>query len=227
MDNQENDSTDERTPSTEPGFCQKNPPSRFHCSPEFHFAQNSLAGLLYSWARRLSKSSGRFHASQESIAVYLAVSRWTIARAINYLVKLGFFEPINEERFHPAVYRVLEHTEWVKKHPGQCAVKETFPWSGEDSDRLGRDLWNASGGKVKYQPFQLSALRKTGLSDDEIVHAFRHLIDKENRRRQDGGWRGRWGRIPFRFLSWINGSMGQGELERLGLAPFGDFRNSQ
>lgn len=160
------------------------------------------------------------------MAAYFGVSRWTIARAIDHLVKQGFFEPINEDRFHSSVYHVVAHREWAEKHPGQCTLKETLPWSGEEGDQLGRDLWNVSGGKVKYKEFQLKALRNTGLSDDEIVQAFRHLIDNENRRRKEGGWQGRWRPVPLRFLNWVTGTMGQRELDRLGLVAFGDWRRT-
>ena len=215
---QGNSAQDGPTPSA------TDPPSRFHCSPEYHFAQKPFAGLLYQWAFRLSKGSGSFHASQENIAAYFGVSRWTVARAIDHLLKLGFFEPISNELFQSSVYHVLGHDDWAGKHPGLCVAKETLPWSSEEGDRLGRDLWNASGGKVKYQQFQLAALRRTGLPDDEIVDAFRQFIGNENRRRKEGGWRGRWHSVQRRFYRWLSGTMGQGELDRLGLAAFADSR---
>lgn len=161
------------------------------------------------------------------MAAYFRVSRWTIARAIDQLVNMGFFEPINKECFHPSVYRVLGHCEWAEKHPGLCIVKETLPWSGEEGDRLGRDLWNVSGGKVKYKEFQLKALRNTGLSDDEILRAFQHLIANEFKRRKEGGWQGRYRHVPLRFLKWVNGTMGQGELDRLGLTAFSGWRRTE
>jgi hypothetical protein len=106
------------------------------------------------------------------IVDYFHVSRSKVQRAIKALVDSEFFVLVAQETFQPSVYRVISHKEWAAQHPGQCAVKEAFPWSAHQGDQLGVRLWNASGGKVKYQPYQLIALRKTGKTDDEIMTAF-------------------------------------------------------
>ena len=118
------------------------------------------------------------------------------------------------------MYRPVSHKEWAAIHPGKCAVKESFPWSGEDGDKLGVSLWNASGGKVKFQPFQLKALRNTGLTDDEILAAFEVLVAAEQARREAGGWNGRWRAVQPRFLRWLTGQAYFGELNALGLQPY-------
>ena len=197
--------------------------SNYHCSPEWHLARltrTPFAALLYPFAFRISKKSGRFHGSVVGIAQYFEVSRWKVQRAVTGLVNLGFFVVVSKEPFSPTVYRVLSHEEWAKAHQERCVVKETFPWTGEDADELGVRMWNASGGKVTYQPHKLAALRKTGLSDDEIVQAFEQFIENERTRRDAGGWHGRWRSIPYRFLRWVSGRIPDRELESLGLPLF-------
>jgi hypothetical protein len=196
--------------------------SRYHCSPEWHLAQlrnTPFAGLLYSFALRISKQTHLFHGSVLGIAEYFGVSRWKVQRAIASLVQLEFFVPVAREVFAPSTYRVISHNEWAADHPGQCAVKETLPWSAEEGDELGVRLWNASGGKVKYQAYQLTALRKTGLTDDEIVKEFETFVAAEQARREKGGWSGRWKAVQPRFYRWLTGNAGAGELQALGLEP--------
>lgn len=150
--------------------------ARYHCSPEWHLVRlirAPFAGVLYSFAFRIAKKSKRFHGSVLGLAEYFGVSRWKVQRAMKALVKHQFFVLVDKQAFCPSVYRVVSHKEWAQQHPGRCAVKEAFPWSAEEGDKLGVDLWNASGGKVKYQEYQVVALRKTGLTDDQIIAAFK------------------------------------------------------
>jgi hypothetical protein len=206
-----------------PNIPQELKPSRYHCSPEWHLSRlvhAPFAGVLYSFARRISKNSGSFHGSVLGIAEYFDVSRWKVQRAIKALVDSGFFVCIAQEIFQPSVYRVISHTDWAAKHPGRCAVKEIFPWSEEEGDKLRVSLWNASGGKVKYQPYQLLALRKTGKTDDEIVAAFVTFVAAEQARRKAGGWTGRWGAVQRGFSRWLTGQAQAAELEMLGLQPY-------
>lgn len=195
----------------------------YHCSPEWHLAQlrhTPLAGLLYSFALRISKKSGRFHGSVLGIAEYFGVGRWKVQRALAALVDLGFFVRDLQERFTPTVYRVIAHKDWAAQHPGGCAVKAEFPWSTEEGDQLGKRLWNASGGKLKYKMFQLKTLRKTGLTDDQIVRAFEGFVGAEQTRRETQGLLGGWDKVQVHFRRWIAGEMQATELMRLGLNPF-------
>ncbi len=196
---------------------------RYHCSPEWHLIQltsTPFAGLVYNFVFRISKGSGLFHGSAEGVARYFGVSRWTIQRAMQALVDLGFPVRVAQEAYTPSVYHVIGHKEWAAKHPGCCAEKETLPWSDETGDPLGVRLWSLSGGKVKYQSYQVKALRKTGLTDDQIAKAFEAFVTAEQARREEGGWHGRWGAVQPRFLRWITGRLPSDELERLGLQPF-------
>jgi len=197
--------------------------SPYHCSPEWHLARltrTPLAGLLYSFAFRISKNSGIFHGSVLGLATYFGISRWKVQRAMQALTELGFFVCVARESFKPSEYRVVPHKDWAAQHPGCCTVRETFPWSEEEGDALGVRLWNASGGKMRYMPFQLAALRKTGLTDDQIVAAFEELVAAEKARRQATGLLGRWSAVHHRFLRWLTGGLQPHELEKLGLQPF-------
>ncbi len=189
----------------------------YHCCPEWHLAgltHAPFAALLYPFAFRVAKESGRFHGSVVGIAGYFHVERGRVQRAIKALLDLGFFELVAKEPFQPSSYHVLSHKDWAPKHPGCCAVKETLPWSGEEGDPLGVRLWNASAGKVRYQPYQLAACRNTGLNDDEIVAAFKEFVANEEARRRAGGWHGRWGKVPLRFLRWLRVELGEEELKK-------------
>jgi hypothetical protein len=92
--------------------------------------------------------------------------------------------------------------------------------SGEPGDELGVRLYNASGGRIKYQPHKLAALRKTGLADDRIVEAFERFVGYENARRTAGGWHGRWGTVGFRFLRWLKDELSPAELDQFKLPRF-------
>jgi phage shock protein PspC (stress-responsive transcriptional regulator) len=196
--------------------------SRYYCSPEWHLARlthTPFAGPLYSFMLRVSKGSGWFHGSAEGVAQYFGVSRWTIQRAMQALVDLGFLVRVAQAPYTPSVYRVIAHNEWEDNHPGCCAKKETLPWSEEKGDPLGVRLWNVSGGKVKYQPYQLTALRKTGLTDDQIATAFEEFVTAEQARCEEDGSHVHWGKVQFRFRRWIIGRTSSDELEKLGLEP--------
>jgi hypothetical protein len=205
--------------TVEANLATEDMPSRYHCSPEWHLSRlrhTPFAGLLYSFARRISKESGRFHGSVVGMAEYFGVSRFTAQRAIAALVDLGFFVQVAREPFSPVVYRPVSHNDWAAKHPGNCAVKEWFPWSSEGGDELGVRLWNASGGKVKFMSFQLVALRNTGLSDEQIVAAFEEFVAAGQARRQAGGRNGHQGSVQSRFLRWLKGRAQQREPSRSG-----------
>ena len=98
--------------------------SSFHCGWEWHFRKQSRACLLiYALASRVTATNGKpFWASAASIALSYGLSKDTVYRAIRTLCKLGFFELLGKYWRGTNEYRVLSHEEWVRKHPGQCAV---------------------------------------------------------------------------------------------------------
>lgn len=153
---------------------------RFFCSAEWHLKRmkSRFACPLYNWARKLSKQSGGvFYASAEHVAEYFGVDRKTALSALAELAESGFFVIDRTERFKPNTYRVIDHKEWAKRHPGRCVEKESFPWSG-DGDPLGRELYAISGGRVKFWPKQMTGLRNLGFSDEDIIKQFRIFIDR-------------------------------------------------
>jgi hypothetical protein len=155
--------------------------SPFHCSAEWHLQQmtSRLALAVYSLARKLSGTSGVFSASAENVAMYFGVHRNTAQRALEELANFGFFELSQIERFKPNVYHVVDHKEWAIRHPGQCVKKSSFPWDGE-GDPLGTQLHAISGQRVKFLPNQAAALRKFGLSDDQIKAEFHTFLDESS-----------------------------------------------
>lgn len=195
--------------------------TNYHCSIEWHLARlTNFAGLIYSFAYRLSKKSERFHCSTENLAEYFGVSRSKVSRAIQQLRAAGFFQLIVEEYFRPNVYKVLSHKEWAEDNPDRCAEKISFPWSSEKGDELGARIYNLSGGRVKMAPYKLAALRKTGLSDETIGHTFEKFVQGEINRRESGNWQGRWSAVSYKFLRYLKGELTQEDLLRLGLPPF-------
>ena len=173
-----------RTPSIELSTSRRDyvwDESPFHCSAEWHLQQmtSRLALAVYSLARKLSRKSGVFSASAENVAMYLGVHRNTIQRALEELAKVGFLELWRVEQFKPNVYHVVDHKEWAKRHPSQCVKKSSFPWEGV-GDSLGRELHAISGQRVKLLPNQTVALRKFGLSDDQIKEEFRTFLDESD-----------------------------------------------
>lgn len=177
--------------------------AHYHCSAEWHLGQMvygegkraPFAAILYPFAYRVSRNSKLFYGSAERIAEHFGVSPWTVLRAMEALTCAGFFVVVSKAKFQPTIYKVLSHKDWAKAHPGCCAVKTTFPWSGEKSDRLGMHLFTRSGGRVKWYPNVLAGLRKTGLPDDQIVQRF----DVFFAQKLNAG-HSRWRTLPFKFL---------------------------
>jgi hypothetical protein len=182
--------------------------SYYHCSAEWHLWQlkdrkdvrTTLAAVLYPFAYRLSKDSGVFHASAVRIAEHFRTSEWTVLRAMDALTKAGFLVVINKEYFQASIYRVVSHEEWARAHPEQCLVKADYPWSGEEGDELGVQLYTKSGGRVRWFPNILGALRKTGLNDEQIVQEFELFF-----KGRAAGKRGHYKSVPFSFLRFLTG----------------------
>jgi hypothetical protein len=152
--------------------------STLHCSSEFHLARmkSTLAPLVYSLALRLSKRSGVFSASLVTLADYFGHDYSTVWRAVQELVTAGFFDLISAESFQHSTYRVIKHEEWAKANPGSCCEKIAFPGEG---DKLGVDLYAVCGGRVKFFPNQLKALRSTGLADDAILGHWKAFLEAD------------------------------------------------
>lgn len=151
--------------------------SNLQCSSEFHLSKlnSKYSPLIYSTGYRLSKKSGKFFCSALSLAGYFGCHRNTIYAGLKELTSSGFFQILYKQTFDVTIYAVLSHTEWANLHPNECAEKLEFPWSPED-DALGKQLYAASGGKIKLLPHHPKLLRKTGLTDEQIVSRFDGLL---------------------------------------------------
>lgn len=148
--------------------------TKFYCCAEWHLARlSSICSLVYPFALRLSKTHGGIYTySAKSVAEFFGYDEWTV-RELGYkkLSELGFFVLLERGTFEANVYQVLSHKEWAVAHSNQCAVKITFPWTGE-GDKLGQDLYVASGSKVKFKDHQIKFLRSLGLPEAEILSEF-------------------------------------------------------
>jgi hypothetical protein len=148
--------------------------TKFYCCAEWHLARLApICSLVYPLALRLSKThDGIYTYSAKSVAEFLGYDEWTVRESgCKKLAELGFFVLRERGTFEANVYKVLSHNEWAADHPGQCATKTTYPWSGE-GDKLGQDLYVASGSKVKFKNHQIKFLRSLGLPQERILSEF-------------------------------------------------------
>jgi hypothetical protein len=174
--------------------------SNFYCSSEWHLARLRCptAALVYPFALRISKNSGKFSCSAISVARFLDVHRTTVLRAYHQLSELGFFELLEYGRFDTNIYSVVLHSDWAERHPGRCIQKIQFPWSGE-GDPLAQQLYAASGGRVKFREFQIREYRKMGLDEAELVARFNEFRAGVGKYRQPRN-------VGFHFLKYLRGS---------------------
>lgn len=172
----------------------------FHCCAEWHLARlkSPTTALVYPFALRIATNSGKFACSAISVSHFLGVHRTTVLRAYQELTTLGFFELLEHGMFDTNIYRVLRHNEWADQHPGLCAVKVEYPWTGE-GDPLGQRLYAASGGRVKFKDFQVRAYRATGLEEDTIVELFEDYRSAEGKYRKARN-------VPYHFLVYLRAS---------------------
>lgn len=167
-----------------------------HCSSEWHLYhfKSNLAPLVYSHAVHISGTSGTYFVSLGTLAKYFRVNYKTAYNAVRELVENGWFVVVSKKQGDVTTYRVRDHKTWERDFPGQCATKLEYPWSGEDSDRLAVEIFAAGGGRVKCYPSHLTALRKTGFSEPEIVSLWKEfLADNPPKSKQ---WKG----ALYRFM---------------------------
>jgi hypothetical protein len=154
--------------------------SPFYCMEQFHLADLGgpcayLYPILYKVAKPVPVGAGEkwriFHASAESLATYFGVDTSTIGRGLRKLAEAGFIELLKQTKFKPNSYRIFSHKEWAALHPGLCAAKLQFPFSGE-IDTLGQTLLTISGGTVKFQRFQVNNIRKLGVPELDVYTEF-------------------------------------------------------
>jgi len=145
----------------------------FECSEYFHLADLSpICSLVYGLAYKLTKGGDNpFFASANSVASYFGRSASQVRRGLKQLEAYGLLELRSAKSFRTNSYRVVSHREWASQHPGRCCEKLEFSYTDE-GDPLGRQMWQITGGRVKFQPFNSVYIRKLGFTDNEIIEAF-------------------------------------------------------
>ena len=180
-------------PSSKQSKIESSDTAAFHCCAERHLARlKPRAALVYPFALRISKHSKRFACSASSVGDFLGLHRTTVLRAYHQLADIGFFELLERGHFDVNIYRVLRHDEWANEHPGLCATKSEFPWTG-DGDPLGQKLYAISGARVKFKEFQVKEYRATGLDESTIVLLFDEFRSGTGKYRKPRN-------VPYHFL---------------------------
>ena len=173
--------------------------SSYFCTSEWHFAEFKGKGayyapLIFGFALRMAKTSGKFYCSIPRLQVYFRLDERTVRAALHLLVATGFFQMLSDESGKAITYKPIKHQEWAKLHPGRCPEKIEMPsWFG-DQDPLGRALFAASSGNVTFYPNFIKGMRKTGHSDQSILghwSAFL-LVDKPTGKQWKQGIVGRF-----------------------------------
>lgn len=196
--------------------------AHYHCSSEWHLWQlkdrkgrrTPFAAVLYPFAFRMAKKSGRFFGSANRVAEHFGIDPSTVRRAMDALTSAGFFVVISQAYFQSTIYKVVSHEEWAKTHPEHCAIKAEFPWTDEEGDELGVRLYTVSGGRVKWFPNILTALRKTALTDDQIVQQFELFFAQDV-----NGGNGRYKSVPSRFLESLKEDRPKVKVREMELSP--------
>jgi hypothetical protein len=180
----------------------------YHCCEEWHLARLSpVCAPLYSFARRISHESNIFVCSAVNLARFFAYNERTIRRGMRELNETGLFELEEQHMFCPTKYRVVDHQEWAKQHPGRCAIKLEYPWAGE-GDALGQRLWVESGSRVKFAEFQIGNIRNLGLTEAEVLREFGTYMDEKGRSKKPKN-------VPFGFYMHLKGVVTAGKSARL------------
>jgi hypothetical protein len=172
------------------------------CCSARHLVKSGLALAIYDKLSQLchgNDGKGEYFGGLEGLAKFFRVPYNSVWRAFKYLRAAGFLIVTDTEfangwqerhfKFKRKTYRVILHTEWAETHPGQCEVELVMPWDGL-GDLLAQRLFRASGGKTRWFENMLKSLRRTGLSDDEIVARWEGFIAerKNGTPLYDGQW---------------------------------------
>jgi hypothetical protein len=161
----------------------KAPEKNFYCTTEWHLAhfKSNVAAMIYGFACKIARESGKFSVSVESCAEYFDLDPRAVRKAYHELAERGWFVLVMSGDYAPNVYQpILKHEEWAKSHDGECCVKIEFPWT-VDNDPFGQRLFAATGSKPQLKAHikrhHLMALRKnmskSGSTESEVVAIFK------------------------------------------------------
>jgi hypothetical protein len=174
--------------------------SSLYCSAERHLWKGggiplAIYGKLYALS---ADNQGKVFCKIQSLTDFLGCSYDAAWISFKKLVVNGWLErtdtppstiyQMRASEFDGKTYRIISHKEWAERHPGACVEVLQMPWSSETADPLARRLYAASDGKTKWYRNMLAGLRKTGLSDDQILEEWRSFL---------AGWRAQ-GKRPSR-----------------------------
>lgn len=178
--------------------------AEFHCCAEWHLRQSDSVAVLcvYHNAYRLSRNSGVYSAAQGTVAKFFSMNRSTVAQATKWLVDHGFFELISsgKENWESNTYRVLGHREWAAKYPGHCCEKISFGW---EQTELGKQLYAASGQRVKFKQFEIQNYRSLGLANEIVLDSFTIFRDENPWLFEHKRFRKRVGSEFWKYLKFI------------------------
>jgi hypothetical protein len=173
----------------------------FVCCVERHLVSSGLALAIYGKLYQVcygNKGKGIYYTTLEPLADFFQKPYKSISRAVHVLRRLGFLELVGPtatngwqertSRFGTKSYKVVKHVEWAEKHPGKCYEAPAMPWDSH-GDPLARRMHTASEGQTLWYANMLVGLRKTGLTDDEIVVCWETFIAE-------------LGKKPFYPLQW-------------------------
>ena len=117
---------------------QKSQPTstRDRCSARFHLRGSDFA--VYDACQQLTRGGvGQLTASRDTLARKTSYNFQTISRSRGRLIKAGWLEPVERDwlpkqrrsgadgRFKTPAFRVVQHDDWAKAHPGNCASDDT------------------------------------------------------------------------------------------------------
>lgn len=164
------------------------------CSPEYHFARfkgtgASLVPSIYHIVWRITgERNGEtgtvpearpWTLSARELARYLDAEPEYVYRALDLLVRSGFFEVIETELGKPTKYRPVGHKKWAEGHPGMCVTRWKFPYQDDDElATLGKNLHAILGGE-KFFRNVLIGYQRSGLSDAEICRAAKAFFEED------------------------------------------------
>jgi hypothetical protein len=175
----------------------------FQCDASWHLRKHGLAFALYTKLGAVTydkdlRIHGEYWSTGEKLAEFYDADENDVTAKLRWLAARGWLEKLGDAPIYkPKDYRYVEHKEWAAAHPGKCFVSEQRVWDDEDHDKLAQALHKHSFGKTFWYPNMLAGLRATGLSDENIIRAWRsHLgsmVKKPNRRKL-------WKRTALEFV---------------------------
>lgn len=105
--------------------------SRSRCHEIHHMTMNEFS--LYRTVQERSRESEVFELNGREVAKeYAGVSKNLVYRTIKQLVEKGWLEEVDGPArgywgfFAGKRYKLVKHSEWAKRHPGQCRELENY-----------------------------------------------------------------------------------------------------